>query len=152
MTIRTITFILLACFGLNSCSLSDQGILIVAVTTNQPSKVEELIASPHVDINSINDDIGPVLCIAAYTGHDEIIEILLKNRADINIRDERSSTPLMNAAAGDRESTVKLLLERGADPSLAILNKGEPTFMTALVIAKMRNNERIIALLEKAQH
>jgi ankyrin repeat protein len=154
MMSRTLTFAILLSFVLYGCSpnVNDQARLIVAVTNNQPSKVEELIASANVDINSINDNVGPVLCLAAYIGHDEIIEILLRHGAEVNIRDNRSSTPLMNATLGDHESTVKLLLASGADPSLVIQNKnGEPTSMTALGIAKMRGNQKTI-VLEKAQH
>ena len=155
MTHKRIVIIILVGFVLVGCArkLNDQAELIVAITRNQPSRVEELLASPEVNINAVNGEIGPVLCIAAYIGSDEIVEILLKNGANVNIRDDRSSTPLMNAVVGQKESTAKLLLERGADPFMVMLNeKGEPTSTTALGIAQMRNNAKLIELLEKAQH
>jgi N-acyl-D-amino-acid deacylase len=44
---------------------------------------------------------------------------MLKDRTLVNARDDDGSTPLMHAALNGDPNTVKLLLERGANPNLA---------------------------------
>lgn len=140
-----------ASFGCKSI-LSDQTKLIVAVANNKTADIETLLLSKNVDINSLNGEAGPFLCIAGYLGHNETIEILLKHGADIDIRDDKGTTPLMNAVIGQKESTVNLLLERGADISPVMLKDNrEPSNMDALSLAKMRPNKEIIELLQMAQ-
>lgn len=55
---------------------------------------------------------------AATSGHLKIIEVLLEHHAYIDAASPNGTTPLMMAAMYSTPSTVKLLLESGADPLL----------------------------------
>lgn len=55
---------------------------------------------------------------AATTGQIEIIEFLLEMNAYIDAASESGTTPLMLAARGNQTRAARLLVERGADPSL----------------------------------
>lgn len=55
---------------------------------------------------------------AAYMGHDNIVELLLKNGASPNVQNDQGDTPLHKAAYTNRCSTVSLLLNYSSDVSL----------------------------------
>lgn len=55
---------------------------------------------------------------AASTGQIEVIEFLLENHAYIDAASENGTTPLMLAARGNHTRAARLLVDRGADPSL----------------------------------
>ncbi|MEM6752026.1 MAG: ankyrin repeat domain-containing protein [Cyanobacteria bacterium P01_C01_bin.38] len=57
--------------------------------------------------------ITSVLHDAAVRGKEEIVELLLKNGADVNIKNYRNETPLDVAAQQLRLDTVEILLENG---------------------------------------
>lgn len=57
----------------------------------------------------------PAIHAAAYGGHREAIEKLLRSGTDINLRDVRGRTPLHMAAAGGHRRLAALLLKNGAD-------------------------------------
>ncbi|KAF4547992.1 Ankyrin repeat-containing protein 14 [Elsinoe fawcettii] len=81
--------------------------------------------------------------MAAQCGHDNILELLLKDRLDkIEGRDERGCTPLMTAAQEWSISTVKLLLEKGAD-----VNASGGSYGTALQAAAYKGHADCIQLL-----
>ena len=58
--------------------------------------------------------------MASSLGDAEIVQLLLRNGADISAKNETHSTPLLLAAAAFSGSpdTVNLLLENGADVSV----------------------------------
>lgn len=99
------------------------------------------------DINSPN---GWALQTAAAEGHMEIVELLLKRRADVNAlttNDNMSSgTALQAAVEAGNGDIVALLLEHGADPNLgggsltcpiiAAANNGEKEILDRLINAK----------------
>ena len=51
-------------------------------------------------------------------GHDNIVDLLLKNGASPNVQNDQGDTPLHKAAYTNRCSTVSLLLNHNADVSL----------------------------------
>lgn len=55
---------------------------------------------------------------AAGAGHLPMIELLLEQNAYIDAASENGTTPLMFAARENKPEAVRLLVERGADPSL----------------------------------
>jgi ankyrin repeat protein len=61
----------------------------------------------------------PLLFAAAYGGSDAV-KLLLDAGAKVNVQDARGMTPLMLAIATDRPDprVVRLLLEKGADPTI----------------------------------
>ena len=50
--------------------------------------------------------------------NNEIVEVLLENHADLDIQDERGNTALIMTSERGDYLIVKLLLEKGAKPSL----------------------------------
>ena len=66
----------------------------------------------------MKDPVGDwtALSLAAYTGHFEVVRMLLKHNADTNARDSSGWTPLHIATFCGRVDIVRLLLNHGADP------------------------------------
>ncbi len=73
-----------------------------------------------------------------------IVELLLKNKADVNAKDAFNTTALMYAASSGNKEIVELLLSYGADVH-AIDGQGN----TVLSAAKESKNKAIIKLIEK---
>ncbi len=80
---------------------------------------------------------------AAQKGFVEILKILKSFNADFNILDKRGINPLVSAYNENDLKTMKILLERGADPNLWKDTKGE----TLLHYACRKGKTEIIKLL-----
>jgi ankyrin repeat protein len=71
------------------------------------------------------------LFVAAESGDDEAILMLLERGVLVDKRDKRGKTALMHAAAQGRLSTLRLLLDRGADPNAADEHRVTPLMAAA---------------------
>ncbi|RZI47293.1 ankyrin repeat domain-containing protein [Rickettsiales endosymbiont of Peranema trichophorum] len=102
-----------------------------------------LLAHHDVQISAF-DHVGYTpLHNAVYRGALDIIEVLIKHRANVNLMSENSGAPLHIAVQGDSDTTL-LLLEAGADVN--ILNCAE---LPPLDIAiEHRHKENCILLLQ----
>lgn len=60
----------------------------------------------------------PGLLDAAQHGHKEIVKLLLETKADPNIQNDDTNTPLILAAKHGHTDIVKLLLDAGANPNI----------------------------------
>ncbi|KAL0575821.1 hypothetical protein V5O48_006148 [Marasmius crinis-equi] len=82
----------------------------------------------------------------AVSGDTERIEGLLKGKPDLNVNelDENGYTPLHLASDRGNVSVVKLLLEKGADPTIK-----DADDMTAGAIAEVAGHHEIVRLLSK---
>ena len=65
-------------------------------------------------INGENMEFGSPLHYACEYGHEEMVELLLDNGADINSRNFKNQTPLCSAANGGYSDIVNYLLQEGA--------------------------------------
>ena len=102
-----------------------------------------LLRHGHFDINASNRE-GTMLGVAAYFGHDGVLEALL-SVADIkvNLLQQGGYTPLYTAVDNAREETVRLLAADGR----VDVNLGVPGRYTPLHNAVERKNENIIRSL-----
>jgi uncharacterized protein len=78
----------------------------------------EKLFSSYNDINEPVCEGRNVLMLASFNGHIDIINMLLKAGAKVDLRDESGRTALMYASTGPFPKAVELLLENGADPNL----------------------------------
>lgn len=86
------------------------------------------------------------LCAASYVYHSDIVKLLLKAGADVNLGNSAGQTPLISSIIGGRTNIVKLLLKAGAD--MTIVTKFNHD---ALYYARDRNMHKIIYILENHQ-
>lgn len=93
--------------------------MFYAVQENSGAKISQLLLD-HPDLVNcelINGLTNPI-CRSATLGNNNIILLLLKHGADINLRSSDGRTPLMWASIHGKLSTIDLLLENGADKDL----------------------------------
>ena len=82
---------------------------------------------------------------AAFNGHHEIADYLLKRGAEINAKTENGSTALFFAARNGHTEVVRLLLAHEADPMIA--NQNDETAVDAAIKGK---HDDSLALLRDA--
>jgi ankyrin repeat protein len=123
-----------------------------AAAFGRTERLRELIATDPSLANAFGDDGFQPLPLAAFHGHVEATRLLLDHGADPNTlsRNERIKTNALHAAAAsenkDREvryELCKLLLERGADPSIP---QGGSDFR-AIDAARVNGDEELERLL-----
>ncbi|RXZ38921.1 ankyrin repeat domain-containing protein [Oxalobacteraceae bacterium CAVE-383] len=88
--------------------------LMIASYKGNVAAVKALLAKEA----QVNNQGWTALHYAAAIGNDEIVRMLLEESAYIDAESPNSTTPLMMAAGSGRVTTVKLLLDEGADPTL----------------------------------
>lgn len=128
--------------SLNSVDKNGFTVLILACYYNQYSTVEFLLKKG-VDPN-FNSSQGTALLGAAYKGYFEIIQLLIKYKADVNMADSNKSTPLIYSVIYNRNQIAKFLFENGAD-----INHKDGTNQSAFDYVKSLKNDELINLFTK---
>ena len=82
------------------------------------------------------------LQLAAYNGHEEVVELLLGQGANVNVQDNEGATPLHLAACMNRKQIAGLLYVHGAD-----INAQDNNGFTPLNVALARGSEAVADLL-----
>lgn len=96
-------------------------------------------------VNEVDSAGTPMLCNAARAEHKEIVLMLLKNGADVNmISKDRGYSPLMDAIWRENAEISEIFIENGADLNI-ISNDGQ----TPLILAVGNGNAEICELLAK---
>lgn len=90
-----------------------------------------------------NSPMGTALMAAIVKGNNEIVNLLLEKKADVNVVDNQWITPLMYAVQFKNSEVVKWLLKHNADKT-KVDSKGK----TAFEYAVFSGNEEIINLLK----
>ncbi|MDB5797361.1 MAG: ankyrin repeat protein 17-like isoform [Paucimonas sp.] len=135
--------------------LSAQIAVIVAVQAGKPDLIPVFVEHgislefdknnwPRISPDSDKRNWRSALTLACELGANEAVQILLEHRADINRRDRDGVTPLITAVRHRRKKTVKLLLERGANP-VVVDDYGH----TARQYAQELASKEMVALLDK---
>ena len=110
-------------------------------------EITKLLLAKDADINAKTTDNGQTALMTAATksGHTAIVGLLLKNGAEINIKNNKGTTALLVAACTGDTEIVNILLEKGAD-----VNASNENGVTALLIAAQNGHTEVVKLLEKA--
>ena len=116
--------------------------LLGAASSGIASAVRLLLAGG-ADPNLTTKKLETALMNAATSGAEESVKLLLEHNAAVNVRDDRGYSALMYAAASDALTvgSVKLLLDKGADPAITAENE------TARSLAVKRGDTEIARLL-----
>jgi len=69
--------------------------------------------APATMTNATGDSL---LMLAAYHGHADTVELLIRHGADANTANDRGQTPLAGAAFKGYPDVARVLLDAGADP------------------------------------
>lgn len=106
------------------------------------SMLEEVVGTG-VDLDASIPGYGkPCLKLAVDRERREMAEFLIQRGAGVNVPDQFSRTPLMEAAGRGDLELVKLLLDKGADP-----NAKDKRSRTPLSIATEQGHDRVKAAL-----
>jgi uncharacterized protein len=123
-----------------------------AAALGKSDRLRAILAEEPASANAYGDDGFQPLPLACFYGHVEAARILLEHGADPNTlsRNEHIQTNALHAAAASenkgpdvRYELCKLLLDNGADPSIA---QGGSEFR-AIDAARMDGDERLEQLL-----
>jgi len=88
----------------------------------------------------------PMLHLSARAGKYEVLHLLLRSGAQVNlIAEDRNSTALFDAAMGNHKKMVKILIDAGADVN-AVSKDGQ----SALVVAVGADYDEIVEMLFRA--
>ena len=105
--------------------------------------VKKIIESVEAFDFDIPTDRGrTILYIAVEEGYKDLVELLLDNHADPNIKENGGWTPIHLAALSGDQDIVEMLLEHGVD-----LNIKDNGGKTPLHLAVVRNNQVIVDML-----
>ena len=121
--------------------------LHLAVYNEEKDSIQGIIEPllDYIDINERNNYDGTVLHYAVRKNDKNIIELLLKNNAKINSKDNEGWTPLHSAVRYSNDtSVIQTLIDHGAD----VYMKADKGY-SALHLAYYNKNDEIIPVIEK---
>jgi len=104
--------------------------LISAAWDNKIEQAKQLVEEPDIDINFIDCYRHNALNVASDKGHFEIVKLLVKKGANINLPGI-SWTPLMHACNENHLTIAKFLIEKGASVNLSDDLKCTPLILTS---------------------
>ncbi|TYA55971.1 ankyrin repeat domain-containing protein [Formosa maritima] len=132
--------LLFGCFFMSIITFAQNNIFDVA-RAGTVDEVKKLMAINIDTINKPNDEGYLPLTLACYNGNEAVGLFLIKHVNNIN-GDSKYGTPLMAAVFKGHVLLVQTLLENGANPNIADVNKTTPLHYAVLL-----NNDVIIKLL-----
>jgi ankyrin repeat protein len=113
-----------------------------AAKHGQVEIVKTLLKNNPKLVHSKNDYGWTPLHWAAWTGHTAVAEVLLANKAEVNVRTNHGNTPLHDAAYKGKKEMAKLLLSKKAE-----VNAGDRNGMTPLHLAAEFGHKELVELL-----
>ena len=116
-----------------------------AAALNDVPAVRQLLEQGHNPNNDVDDSGHTAMQIAAINGNIQIVAILIKAKAKLDVTDALGNTALFYAAERNQPDIAQLLIDVGAE-----VDKQNKNGMTPLMIAAARGNIAIVqALLAK---
>ena len=144
--VNIIKLLLSAGAEINSRTGSKLGIspLMLAAMNGNVAAVK-LLLDMGSDINAqIETNKNTALTLACFQGRQEVVQLLLERKANLEHRAKTGLTPLMEAANGGYVEVGKVLIEKGADVNAPPV---PATRDTALTIAADKGHYRFVELL-----
>ena len=123
--------------------------LLAAATQGDISEMDAAIKAG-ADVNGSDEVVGPPLVAAASGGNPEAVKFLLEKGANVNATDNQGITALMTATVSGSTETVRYLLAKGANPNASTTIGIGTSKVTALSLARSKNNEVLVKLLRDA--
>ncbi|PSN57769.1 E3 ubiquitin-protein ligase mind-bomb, partial [Blattella germanica] len=121
--------------------------LVKTAANGDGQKCEEVLKRTEADVNGVFAG-HTALQAASQNGHLEVIKILLRHKADVEIEDKDGDRAVHHAAFGDEPGVMELLAHAGAD-----LNARNKRRQTALHIAVNKGHVGVVkTLLELGCH
>ena len=119
--------------------------LQIACDKGKYDLAKKLIEEDGYDVNDQDNAGNTPLHEAALNGHSAIVELLVRNGANVNIQsyDMFLDTPLIDASANGHINVVKYLLDHGADPTM-VNAKGLSAIESIEEESDMDNDDRRI--------
>ncbi|XP_051959075.1 poly [ADP-ribose] polymerase tankyrase-2-like isoform X2 [Xyrauchen texanus] len=111
----------------------------------------ELLLRMGANISEKNKDFLTPLHLAAEKSHNDIIEVLVKHKAKVNVVDNLGQTALHHAALCGHLQTCRLLLSAGCDPLITSLQSFSPSQLTNEEGASTINSDTDRQLLEASK-
>ncbi|GAB6022111.1 E3 ubiquitin-protein ligase mib1 [Chamberlinius hualienensis] len=115
--------------------------LVKAAANGDAQKCEEIIKRPDADVNGVFAG-HTALQAASQNGHLEVIKLLLRFKADVEIEDKDGDRAVHHAAFGDEPGVMDLLVHAFSD-----LNARNKRRQTALHIAVNKGHVGVVKIL-----
>jgi ankyrin repeat protein len=121
----------------NDVLFHDGKSIVEAVENGISAQDVELMLDAGFELESTNTSGSSLLSIAARFGHVQILEMLIRRGANVNFVNcvDGSRTPILLAAGNNHLNCLKLLLDKGATPSIAAVQMAETHHHTDCVRA-----------------
>eukprot|EP00095_Tigriopus_kingsejongensis_P012561 snap_masked-scaffold257_size234952-processed-gene-0.11 protein:Tk12561 transcript:snap_masked-scaffold257_size234952-processed-gene-0.11-mRNA-1 annotation:"e3 ubiquitin-protein ligase mib1" len=115
--------------------------LVKAAANGDAQKMEELLGREECNVNGVFAG-HTALQAASQNGHLEVIRILIRHKAELEIEDKDGDRAVHHAAFGDEPTVMELLAHAGAD-----LNARNKRRQTALHIAVNKGHVGVVKIL-----
>jgi len=117
----------------NATGTNDDPLLYIAAKKGSVVRTE-LLPENDADVKVTRHEGSTPSDIAAYTGHTEVVRLLLDHKSDVNVVHTRFQRTLLYAAAEERHTEiVKQLLDEKADANARAGNDGDTFLYNAAV-------------------
>ena len=121
-----------------------------AIRNNHYEAISTLFRLFNLDINdntSYEDYFATPMHIAADTDNEDTIRLLVSFGGNVNSTDYYGVTPLYRAVENNTMTSIKVLLEHGADLYVYVhhrkLSDGSNEYLTPLDLIKLNNNDKL---------
>ncbi len=132
--------------GYSPDTVNSKGIpLLILAIRNKHRELVFLLMKAKADVNRISADRGSsALMEAAVQGDRELVEALIEQGADLDLRSKNGQTALMLAIGEGKTEIARLLIEKGAD-----LSPVDALGMTAKKYAELFKQREILSLIDE---